>query len=105
MRENVVEDVFHFTAEHWHHNSGSLTLSTSLLDDLRMDGDDAVDFLRAFSAHFGVDMSRLDFGLHFSSEGGPDLMSLLTMVGMPMHVPITLSDLVAAAESGVWYEK
>jgi len=48
------QDVIRFTAERFPVMAGRLSLETTLLGDLRVDGDDAVDFLTAFSKNFGV---------------------------------------------------
>jgi hypothetical protein len=105
MLDAIAQEVVSFTEEQFPAMARKLSLETSLQDDLRMDGDDAADFLAVFSKRFGVDLSRLEFQRHFSPEGGINLVSMLFMSGFPSYVPVTIADLVDAATSKVWLEK
>lgn len=46
-----------------------LNQSTRILEDLRVDGDDAVDFFLAFGNEFDVDLSKFELAKYFNSEG------------------------------------
>ncbi len=64
-----------------------------------MDGDDAVEFMSRFAEEFGVDMKSFNIRRHFGAEG-------LWLPGLwKKQIPITISDLVAVARSGVWPEQ
>ena len=46
-----------------------LTPTTTLREELRVDGTDAVDLMFAFGQDFGVDMSSCDLRRYFGPEG------------------------------------
>lgn len=48
---------------------GELTRASRLYEDLRIDGDDAIDFFIAFEKKFGVDLSNFKLGMYFNGEG------------------------------------
>lgn len=48
---------------------GEISFATRLLEDLKIDGDDAVDFFLAFEKEFRVDVSGLDLSKYFNGEG------------------------------------
>lgn len=76
----------------------SLKMETSL-QQLGMDGDDAVEFMSRFAEEFRVDMRHFNIKRHFGAEG-------LWLPGLwKKQMPLTISDLVEAAKSGVWPEQ
>jgi len=78
-----------------------VTLDARLREDLRLDGDDADEFLQAFSHEFKVDLSRLKFTDHFAVESGINPLTLLLHVVFEKRKKsIRVSDLVVAAEAG-----
>ncbi len=98
------------------------TKTTRLLEDLGIDGDDAVDFFDAFQEAFKVDLSTLDLSKYFNSEGSevPLLTPLFRFVvhlllgkfiGIPEGpfdkttlVSITLGDLEQTVILGKWVD-
>ncbi|HUL21718.1 MAG TPA: DUF1493 family protein, partial [Thermodesulfobacteriota bacterium] len=90
----------------------SLSEDTKLLQDLGMDGTDAVEFMEAFSEKFDVDMSEFEFKKHFGPEAPATLASLVRyrycrlFGGDPTGglIPITLRDLVSAAKVKKWHK-
>jgi acyl carrier protein len=91
--------------------SERITASTTLFGDLGVDGEDGSDLLVGFGEHFNVDLSALDVTKHFGPEGlwpwAPLYWILLWLrPGTPEKKarlsPITIADLVRAAESGKW---
>lgn len=54
---------------------------SELTRDLGIDGDEAIDFLNAFSSDFGVDLSRMPHGEYFGPEGLPFGVGLLLFAG------------------------
>jgi hypothetical protein len=69
---------------------------TTSLQQIGFDGDDALLFMSRFAEDFRVDMTDFEIRRHFGPEGLwlPSLWA--------KTVPITISDLVAAASAGVW---
>jgi acyl carrier protein len=84
---------------------------TTLFGDLRIDGDDGVELLEAFSQRFGVDMSACDFRRYFGPEGVTLLtpfvwLGYLFKSGSPESRaglwPISIAHLVRVAELHRW---
>jgi acyl carrier protein len=46
-----------------------ISSATRLYEDLKIDGDDAVDFFQEFEKEFRVDISGLDLSKYFNGEG------------------------------------
>ena len=80
-------------------------LGTRLVEDLKLDGDDAVDALLEISKVCSMDVSGFDSSLYFRSE--PTLLSLFRFLpwqkkrAMPKQT-ITVGELVNAARRGTW---
>ena len=68
--------------------------------DLGMTGDDAAEFLSAYSEAFGVDMSAFRFSDHFTGE--PHLFNWWLTGRASRLTPITVRDLVEAAKQKKW---
>jgi len=111
MCEDMFKRVESFVLRFWPASKGPLSPDTRLLYDLGMDGTDAVEFMEALSKEFGVDMSEFEFNKHFGPEGfGPvDLFYFLYCLVARIFkkdvsglIPITLRDLVLAAEARKW---
>lgn len=79
LRERIVAMV----AEERSMNPQRILLSSRLLHDLGMDGDDAVEFFEKFAKEFNVDLSALGkhWSEHFGPEGTPSLPGLV-LVGI-----------------------
>jgi len=107
---DTVDKVVRFVAREARVDPGVLSLSMSLLEDLGIDGDDAIDFFNAFAEEFGVNLSGFDPKKYFGPEGlgattiFARLLSLLLgrIHDEPKIIPIYISDLVQAAEKKIW---
>ncbi|MNN75417.1 hypothetical protein D3C81_1917210 [compost metagenome] len=111
MRSSTAEEVTEFIARFVCTPSKGLSASTTLFGDLGVDGDDADELLAAFGKRFNVDLSTLDVGKHFGSESTWPWaffywLRLWSRPGTPEQKaglsPISIADLVRAAESGKW---
>lgn len=51
------------------YNEKEISLDTSINLDLRIEGDDATDFIGKFAKKFSVDISAFDFDRYFITEG------------------------------------
>jgi hypothetical protein len=109
--ESLPEQVIAFVAAQSGVNQNDLRGTTTLLSDLGIDGDDADDFFTAFAATFIVDLSCLSLSAHFGPEGLPFSWPLhwlryLFARGTPEQkaglAPITVADLIKAAQLGRW---
>jgi acyl carrier protein len=107
------QQVIQFIARQISEKSEKISLETRINIDLGVDGDDAVKLFDEFSKHFKVDLSNFQYDKYFGSEGGVDLIGLVWMfywidckVFRKTHnpsysiEPITIQDLVEAAEIG-----
>jgi acyl carrier protein len=92
-------EIIDFAAHETGVKANKVALSTRLLQDLGMDGDDAVEFFDLFSDKFKVDLSQLSqhWHHHFGPEG---FLHGLPFRGLEME--ITIQDLLDAAIAGRW---
>jgi hypothetical protein len=82
-----------------------LALETRINLDLGCDGDDAVELFEAFAEKFHVDMSSMEWNRYFSPEGCGCLLAFVMLGltgGMTALEPVTVRDLVKAAEAKKW---
>jgi len=116
--ETQTDAVRQFVARFCSISVNRVHVESTLLGDLGIDGDDAVDFFIEFGKHFAVDLSGLDLSRHFLSEGevagclmGPYalLMILKRLFVERKSVeqelglkPVSVADLVAAVEARAW---
>jgi acyl carrier protein len=104
-----------FVAEETRSRPERLSLDTTLLGDLGVDGDDGWRLIAAFAEEFDVDMGGFVFTKHFCNEGGANPILLFEslvrqfLAKEDLHqiagvTPITIRDLVEAAGSRRWPE-
>ncbi len=108
----LAEDIIAFVARETGIHPSKLTLSTRLLDDLGIDGDDAVEFFEHFEQAFGVDLSDFPYYRHFGPEGWDLFAGKLTRFIWHLfnieylytyeYIPITIEDLIVAAHAKRW---
>jgi len=101
------EQVRDFLCKQWRVSPERLTPGSRLLHDLGIDGDDASEILADFGEHFGVDLSSFPFQRHFGSELGAGSRWVVRKVfgGDAVRLsPVTLQDLIDAANRGRWIE-
>ena len=77
-----------------------------LLGVFGLTGDDASEFLEDYAERFDVDMSGMLWYFHYDANDLPRMPRHVLPIGadgmvLPLR-PITLDDLVAAAEAGQW---
>jgi acyl carrier protein len=87
QQSDILEDrVQDFTAQHLGVKRSKLSTATRLNRDLGMDGDDAVEFFKDFSAEFQVNLDDLysHWDRHFGPEGGPSFGFLVISVACIM---------------------
>jgi acyl carrier protein len=71
--------------------------SSRLVQDLELDGDDAIDALLEISKHYSLDIADFDASLYFRSE--PNFLSIFQTKKVPKN-EITVGQLIAAAQQG-----
>lgn len=69
-----------------------------------MDGDDAFEFMEAFSTRFGVNLDDYRWYFHHGEEGFGSLGGVFfpPPYARVTNIPITMEDLVRSANSGRW---
>lgn len=81
----------------------SINKGNNLQGDLKIWGDDAFEFIEAFSKEFNVDLSQFEFDKYFKAEGDwvlPSIVGFLLGNRKQAYVPITLGDLEQAVIRG-----
>ncbi|PCJ06853.1 MAG: hypothetical protein COB16_12325 [Rhodobacteraceae bacterium] len=81
------------------------TEQSDLLGAFSLDGADASDFLEGYMEKFNVDLSDLRWEFHFNADEPPHSRRILPIDAdgrVIPYMPITLDQLVAAAEQGCW---
>ena len=80
----MTSDIFHklkeFTISQSAVNDEEITRETRLAEDLGVYGDDAVDFIIAYSKAFNVDVTKFMAADYFRAEGGIRLPLFLTTI-------------------------
>jgi acyl carrier protein len=108
MEDDVYLMVRDFVAEYLRERKEKLSPDSRLLQDLGVDGADAVELLEAFSEKFGVDMAHFPLSKHFGPEAGFNLFyylySLLFKRQKWRPIPITLRELAEAVRHKRWPE-
>ncbi len=102
-------DVIEIVAEESGRQKSQVSLDSTLLDDLGVDGDDAWELLERLHERYKVNFSEFEFMRHFRNEPcfkGP--IYLFRKLKYPDEhiaagkIPITVAALVAACEKRAW---
>ncbi|MGG6265532.1 DUF1493 family protein [Leptolyngbya sp. AN03gr2] len=96
----IVQEVKALIAEYTGVEVTMLSLETSLVEDLGVDGDDATDLLEALSREFQVDLSDLNVSDYFNAEGFD--LRMLFRSGKTRLKSLTVKHLVNAVKAGKW---
>ena len=107
MKKNAIrERVFEFIKQET--GVANIDLKTELMRDLKLDGDDAQEFMSKFADHFSVDLSDFEFRRYFGPEAGFNpfvyLYLLLFKPKSSTLKSLTVADLLRAANQGQWIE-
>lgn len=80
-----------------------LTMETRIEEDLKITGDDSVEFIVAFGKEFNVDVSKFMLADYFKGEGGDlieQVIGLFTKTKPRVKKVIRIKHLLKAAELG-----
>jgi hypothetical protein len=103
MNEKVFIKIKEFVKEQRWEYDFDLERNTELVKHLKIDGDDASEFLEAFRQMFQIDVSKFDFDDYFDAEGDrvlPSFKRMLFGVKEPTKKTLTLGDLENAVLTG-----
>ena len=109
MNMELLNEVIAFVAEYWEVPKSQLFAETSINNDLGMDGDDGLEFMKAFSRRFAVDLGTFPYDNYFGPEAAANPISII--VAMIRYIrtgkstnlsPLTLRQLAVAVENGSW---
>ena len=105
----IADEVVDFIAGEAGVPADSITRETRIWHDLHLCGDDAVEVFTRYRDRFGVDLTGLRLVQHGPSEGTVWLVEawaylarVLRFLRVPQYVPITVNDLIRAAEARTW---
>ncbi len=105
MDDPLVERVLNFTARHIPSARGRISLDSRLLQDLGLDGEDALEFFEAYDTEFEVDLTLLikqNWRKHFGPQGG---VSWIAVAGFFVCylVAAALERVTAWPPQWIWY--
>jgi hypothetical protein len=83
-------------------DDGELTPSTSLGDDLGVDGQDAEEILEEYFSRYDIDTTEFNFSHYFGNEGFNLVVLVKAIFGKLNLKPVTISHLVKCAEHRKW---
>ena len=104
---NIEQAVIDFVVWFSHDDNKRITLDTFVVQDLRIDGNDAKTFLTMFSKRFDVDIRKFPEAEYFHDEKHRHWFSLWRVITQGKPYPVhdlkdwRISDLVRAAEQKV----
>jgi len=107
--KTIADEVTEFIAGEAGVPVGSITRGTRIWHDLHLGGDDAVEVFTRYQDRFGVDLTSLRLAQHGPSEvtvwfveAWTYLARVLRFLRTPQSVPLTVDDLIRAAEARTW---
>lgn len=109
MANSTQEELIDFVHEQTGVAPVKLRPQTRLAEDLKLDGDDAEEFMLKFAETFNVDLQDFKFENHFNMEGF-DTVGCSVLIqslfwkqkSLIKLMPIILTDLEDAANRGKW---
>lgn len=102
MNDTIFNDIKSFVEEVRWKYPFELQRETRVEQDLGITGDDAYDFIDAFSKQFSVDVTNFNFDSYFELEGDwilPELVRFFRGIKKEEKLVLTLGDLEKAVES------
>jgi len=104
MKFELLPEVICLVAEQSGVSASRITAGTRVGEDLGVDGGDATEFFTAFASRFHVDLGGFEFARHFGPEAGWSPIGSLVRLSAARGAsePVTVGQLVLAAETGVW---
>jgi hypothetical protein len=109
MDETLENRVIKFVGDQAGVDTCCLELETTLVGDLAYDGGLGVDFMMNFADEFKVDLSQFDPDKYIPPEPGLIPAGVFRFFGIERKpsqwLPISIRDLVAAAEAGKWKKR
>ncbi len=102
MTTILFDDMCEFISEYLSIDKHDLKESTRIGEDLLIVGDDAEEFLDAFSKKFNVDFSELEFNNYFPSEASSAMHCYLSKHGSKSKNKIRVLQMLDKIEEKVW---
>jgi acyl carrier protein len=101
---NKQDEVIEFIAKELGISKMKLKMESRMFHDLGVDGDDAGEFIVAFSKRFDVDISDFIFNDYFGNEGCNPFALFISLFNSKKLKPLTVAMLIEAAENKCWKE-
>ena len=93
------DDIIKFISDFSGVKCQKITINTTLLGDLGIDGEDAENLMLEYSKKFSVDLSEFVFNRYFNNEFPNSIFDILKKSNLE---PIFVDDLITSAEFGRW---
>lgn len=98
---NYLNDLYNLIEYYVGGDKNKFSGNLSVNFDLGLDGDDADEFLKAYSKKFQVDLSNFNFTKYFQPEGISFFQGLYSWLFLKnKQIPLTISDLIVGIENG-----
>jgi Protein of unknown function (DUF1493) len=94
-----------FISEQTGHNTEKILQESRINFDFKIDGDDADDFMQAYSKEFNVDLSEFDFEKYFNTEGTDPIIGFFIWLFRSNRTPksaLYVKDLLLAVDTKKW---
>ena len=103
QRRQVLEDVKRILASDFRIKTDSLTEHTRIVEDLKLDGDDGIEFIDSFHNEYPFESSGFNYANYFGSEGlSLGILNWIRGRKTPQRRPLTIGMLIDAAVNGKW---
>ncbi len=102
---NIEQQVISFLSDISSIEKNKISLNSNIAEELKLEGDDAVEMLEEFGRKFEVDMTSISVDDFFVSEASfspIDFLWALISKRKKVIKPMYVSDLIAAAASKKW---
>jgi len=102
-RRKVLEDVKRILASDFSIKTDSLTEHTRIVEDLKLDGDDGIEFVDSFHNEYPFESSGFNYADYFGSEGlSLGILDWIRGRKALRRRPLTIGMLIDAAVNGKW---
>lgn len=102
-RREIMTVIKKILADDFSIEPNSLTEHTRIVEDLKLDGDDGIEFIDNFHDQYPFESSDFNYSDYFGSEGlSLGIFDYFRGRKTPLRKPLTIGMLVDAAVKGKW---
>jgi Protein of unknown function (DUF1493) len=103
--EPLLRELMNFVAGKTGYDVNKIKMDTKINFDVRIDGDDADEFMQNFAREFKVNLSDFEFNKYFSNEGADPIVSFFIFIfkrKRRLLLPLYIRDLYNSILAGHW---